>query len=126
MDNKSGLKLLLIYNPYAGHGRAKKILQQVQEYFEQKNIDFDIRLTERPKHATEIVRAADFGHYDGVVAAGGDGTVFEVINGYFQNKSEKRIPIGVLPIGTGNAFARLNRRFTAPDFRIWEMQVGGE
>jgi len=106
MNNKSSLKLLLIYNPYAGHGRAKKILHQVQEYFKQKNIDFDVRLTERPKHATEIVRAADFGHYDGVVAAGGDGTLFEVINGYFQNKSEKRIPIGVLPVGTGNAFAR--------------------
>lgn len=100
------LKVLLIYNPYAGHNRAKKILPQVTEYFKQKNIIVDLKLTERPKHGIEFVKAANFEQYDGVVAAGGDGTLFEVINGYFLNKSEKRIPLGVLPVGTGNAFAR--------------------
>ena len=54
----------------------------------------------------EIVKNADLSKYDGIVAAGGDGTLFEVINGYFQNPSEIKIPIGVLPVGTGNAFAR--------------------
>lgn len=74
--------------------------------FTEKNIDFDLRLTDYPEHGVEIVRQAEFKAYDGVVAAGGDGTLFEVINGYYQNPSRKRIPLGVLPIGTGNAFAR--------------------
>ncbi|MDW7679889.1 MAG: diacylglycerol kinase family lipid kinase [bacterium] len=100
------MKLLLIYNPHAGHNRAKKILPDVIHEFESKNIDIDLLLTEHQQHAIEFVRSADFSHYDGVVAAGGDGTLFEVINGYFQNPAAKRIPIGVLPVGTGNAFAR--------------------
>ena len=44
--------------------------------------------------------------YRGVVAGGGDGTLFEVINGYYQNPAQNKIPLGVLPVGTGNAFAR--------------------
>jgi diacylglycerol kinase (ATP) len=54
----------------------------------------------------EMVSAADLKGYDGVIAAGGDGTLFEVVNGYFRNQSSARPPLGVVPIGTGNAFAR--------------------
>ena len=100
------MKILLVYNPQAGHRRAEKILPQVEAAFTQKNIDFDLRLTDYPEHAIQIVREADFRNYDGVAAAGGDGTLFEVVNGYFQNSSKKRIPLGILPTGTGNAFAR--------------------
>lgn len=100
------MKILLIYNALAAHKRAKKILPQVESYFKEREIDFDLRLTEYPRHAVEIAKNANFKDYDGVVAAGGDGTLFEVVNGYFQNPSETRIPLGVLPTGTGNAFAK--------------------
>lgn len=114
------MKVLLVYNPYAGHKRAKKILPQVEALFTEKKIDFDLRLTDYPKHAVEIVRQANFHQYDGVVASGGDGTLFEVVNGYFQNPSKKRIPLGILPTGTGNAFARdLNL-----DVSRWQDAVG--
>ena len=53
-----------------------------------------------------MVKEADLKKYDGLIAAGGDGTLFEVINGYYKNSSKKKIPIGILPVGTGNAFAR--------------------
>ena len=106
MEKKKNLEVLLIYNPYAGHNRAKKLLPEVLNYFQQKNVTVDVQLTQRRQHGIELVRDADFNLYDGIVAAGGDGTLFEVINGYFLNKSKKRIPIGVLPVGTGNAFAR--------------------
>jgi YegS/Rv2252/BmrU family lipid kinase len=100
------MKLMIVYNPHAGHNRARKLLPQLESLFRKKETDFDLLLTDRPGHAVEIVRDADFSRYDGLVAAGGDGTLFEVVNGYFQNSSSKRIPIGVLPVGTGNAFAR--------------------
>jgi diacylglycerol kinase (ATP) len=100
------MKVLLIYNPFAGHGRAKKILPQVEEHLTKNAIEFDLQLTDYPEHGIEIVKNADFNKYDGLIAAGGDGTLFEVINGYYQNYSKTRIPIGVLPVGTGNAFAR--------------------
>lgn len=100
------MKHLLVYNPYSAHGRAGKALPDVEAKFNALSIPFDLALTDYPEHAVEIVREADFKGYDGVIAAGGDGTLFEVINGYFQNPAKKRIPLGVLPMGTGNAFAR--------------------
>ena len=100
------MKVLLVYNPHAGHNRAKKLLPEVEDCFTKQGIEFDLQLTDYPEHATEVVRKTDLKKYDGLIAAGGDGTLFEVINGCYQNKSGKKIPLGVLPIGTGNAFAR--------------------
>lgn len=100
------MKVLVIYNPHAGGKRAKKLLPGVKREFEAQEIDADFLLTEYRHHGIELVKNLDFSRYDGLVAAGGDGTLFEVINGYYANPSDKRIPIGVLPVGTGNAFAR--------------------
>ena len=66
----------------------------------------EVALTRRPGHAAEIVRDADLAVFDGVVAGGGDGTLFEVVNGLFVNGCKLKPPIGVLPVGTGNAFSR--------------------
>ncbi|MBT5420826.1 MAG: diacylglycerol kinase family lipid kinase, partial [Candidatus Cloacimonetes bacterium] len=100
------MKVLLIYNPFAGHGRAKKILPEVEAEFTKHNIEFDLRLTDYPEHATEIMKSSKFKAYDAIIAAGGDGTLFEVINGYYLNSAKKKPPIGILPVGTGNAVAR--------------------
>ena len=100
------MKILLVYNPFAGHKRGEKLLPQIEGLLTEKKIDFDLRLTDYPEHAMEIVSQTNFREYDGIVAAGGDGTLFEVINGYFKNRKKGRIPLGVLPTGTGNAFAR--------------------
>lgn len=100
------MKILLVYNLFAGHKKAQKILPEIQDLFLGKNISVDIQYTKAQGHGVDIVRVADFSNYDGVVAAGGDGTLFEVINGYYQNRSEEKIPIGIIPIGTGNAFSR--------------------
>jgi YegS/Rv2252/BmrU family lipid kinase len=100
------MKVLLIFNSHAGHGFAGKMLSRVEASFNDHAIEFDLQLTNYPGHGIEIVKNADLSMYDGLVAAGGDGTLFEIINGYFQNPANIRIPIGILPIGTGNAFAR--------------------
>jgi len=100
------MKILLIFNPQAGHGRAKDKLTKVVNYFKEKSLEIELKLTDYPNNACEIVRDADLSKYDGLVACGGDGTLYEVINGYYQNKGEKKIPIGIVPLGTGNAFAR--------------------
>lgn len=100
------MKVLLIFNPFAGHGRAKKILPQVESEFIKYNIEFELQLTDYPEHAVELTKKANLKSYDAVVAAGGDGTLFEVINGYYLNKTRKKIPLGILPVGTGNAVAR--------------------
>ncbi len=100
------MKILLVYNTFAGNKRGKKLLPQIEARLNENKIDFDLKLTEYPQHGIKIVKETDFDVYDGIVASGGDGTLFDVINGYYQNRSKKRIPIGIIPTGTGNAFAR--------------------
>jgi YegS/Rv2252/BmrU family lipid kinase len=100
------VEVLVIYNPAAANGRARSAMASVRESFSSRGVQIELRLTERPGHAVEIVRDADLGSYDGVVAGGGDGTLFEVVNGYFLNPAAGRPPLGVLPVGTGNAFSK--------------------
>jgi diacylglycerol kinase (ATP) len=99
------MKLLLVANPCAGHGRAGRLLAEVGDVCRDLGLDVDTRLTERPGHATEIIEAEDLASFDGVVATGGDGTVFEAVNGLFRNPAGPAIPFGVLPMGTGNSFS---------------------
>ncbi len=100
------MKLLIIFNPNAANGRAVKKLTAIRNRFENLGIDATLLPTSHPGHGVELVAGTALSAYDGVVAAGGDGTVFEVLNGLYQHSKSERIPLGLLPIGTGNAFAR--------------------
>lgn len=98
--------LLIIFNPNAGSGRAQKYLDWIVAYFEQHHKPFQIQCTQYAGHAQLLLEKMDLSPYSGVVAAGGDGTLFEVVNGLMSHKAENRPPLGVIPVGTGNAFAR--------------------
>lgn len=100
------MKLLIILNPNAGHGRSAKKLTDIKALLNKKGITATIKTSTHPGHGTKLASNSDLERYDGLVAAGGDGTLFEVLNGLYQHPKEKRIPLGLLPIGTGNAFAR--------------------
>jgi len=100
------LKLLIIFNPNAAYGRSVRKLADIKARFESLGIFASFLPTTHPGHGTELVASADLAAYDGLIAAGGDGTVFEVLNGLYRHPKSAHIPLGLLPIGTGNAFAR--------------------
>ncbi|HHJ53895.1 MAG TPA: diacylglycerol kinase family lipid kinase [Caldithrix abyssi] len=100
------MRLLFVFNPNAAFGRAKENLPEILQAFEQNGISVVLKKTEAPGHAKEIAAQTDLSQYDGIVAGGGDGTLFEVVNGYYLNPQRGTIPMGVVPVGTGNAFAR--------------------
>lgn len=100
------MKLLIIFNPNAAYGRSVKKLADIKAQFASLSIGTKIIPTTHPGHGTELVAGTSLADYDGLIAAGGDGTVFEVLNGLYQHPESARIPLGLLPIGTGNAFAR--------------------
>jgi diacylglycerol kinase (ATP) len=99
------LKLLLVFNPSASGGRARRLLPAIRAGLE-AFADLKIEVTREPGHARRLVSAANLEGLDGIVAAGGDGTLFEVLNGLYDHPASSHVPLGLIPVGTGNAFAR--------------------
>ncbi|MEM8600613.1 MAG: diacylglycerol kinase family protein [Bacteroidota bacterium] len=90
-----------ILNPAAAHGRAGRLHGRLHELAERLGVAHEVKLTTHPGHATTLAReAAQPGQR--VVAVGGDGTIQEVAAGL----AGTRAVLGVVPIGTGNDFAR--------------------
>jgi YegS/Rv2252/BmrU family lipid kinase len=99
-------KILLVFNPHAASKRAKRLLRPILDALKSLHFTVDLRLTRFPQDAMGIVRNAKLTDYDVLAIAGGDGTLFEVLNGLFRREDGAKIPIAILPVGTGNAFAR--------------------
>jgi len=95
----------MIFNPHASFRRAGRLLPVVRDAL-QRFAEVDVLLTRCAGDAMEQVAAADLAGYDGLLAAGGDGTLFEVLNGLYRHPPQRRPPLGLVPVGTGNAFAR--------------------
>jgi len=100
------LKLLVVLNPHARAGRAGRLQPDLQAAFARYSIETEFHLTRGSGDATERVAGLEAGRYSGVLAGGGDGTLFEVLNGLYRLDADQRPPLGLLPLGTGNAFAR--------------------
>ena len=101
------LKTLIILNPTAGKGSAGKKKAEILAYLTSLGLEFDLVETERPGHGIELTGRAVADGYQVIVAAGGDGTSNEVINGLMLAKRAGvgSAVMGVLPIGRGNDFA---------------------
>jgi diacylglycerol kinase (ATP) len=91
--------ILVIRNPASGRGRSARRWAEVAERFRSAGAAF--RETEGPGHATHLAKEAAAGG-GLVVAAGGDGTVAEVVEGLVGTSAD----LAVLPLGTGNDLAR--------------------
>ena len=93
-------RLLIILNPAAGLRRPQR-LARVTRHLEAAGCEFTIERTQAPGHATRLAAAARAHDVDAVVAAGGDGTINEVVNGL----ADPRLPLGIVPLGTANVLA---------------------
>lgn len=99
----SGLKILIILN---GISRKKekfyqKILPHIQRHFE-----VTVQETQYAGHA-RILACENVSLFDVIFAAGGDGTLNQVLNGILMSPSDSKPALGIIPLGTGNDFARI-------------------
>ena len=96
------MKIKLILNPVAGRGKAKKAIPAIKKIFRNREVDFDMDVTQYAGEATKLSREASRKNFEIIVAAGGDGTVNEVASGMMDSRSV----LGVIPLGLGNDFAK--------------------
>lgn len=100
-------RILLIANPASDSGNGARGARIAQEYLSSHTREFKSTktlYTQAPGHATELARTAL--DVDTIIALGGDGVIHEVVNGIMKRPQDKRPTLGVIPIGTGNDFAR--------------------
>ncbi len=94
------MRILLIANPAAG-GNARAGIARAQQYLQGRGCEVELRLTAARGDARQAGAAARAGGYDRVIAAGGDGTLNEVLNGL----APSAVPLAFLPLGTMNVLA---------------------
>ncbi|XP_073048135.1 sphingosine kinase 1-like isoform X1 [Primulina eburnea] len=103
-------RLFILVNPYGGNKSASKIfLNDVKPLLDDANLHYTVQETEHQLHAKEVVQSLDLSKYDGIVCVSGDGILVEVINGLLNREdwaNAIKMPIGVVPAGTGNGMAK--------------------
>lgn len=96
-------KMLFIYNPNAGTGMLKPKLADVLDIFVKAGYEVTVYPTQ--KYHDALAKTLSYaGEYDLLVCSGGDGTLDEVVTG--MARRVRQIPIGYIPAGTTNDFAR--------------------
>ena len=95
----------VIVNPAAGRGAARRAESVVARAFRSQGWAVDVVRTEGPGHGQELAAQAVSQGARHVIAVGGDGTVHEVANGLLRSATDAAL--GVVPIGSGNDFAKL-------------------
>jgi diacylglycerol kinase (ATP) len=96
-------RLLLIVNPRGGRRRGLEVSRRARAAFAAAGVTVDLHLTEFAGHAQELAGTADLRGVDGCCLIGGDGTLNEVVNGLLARPADQRVPIGIIPGGTGNS-----------------------
>jgi diacylglycerol kinase (ATP) len=100
--------LVVIANPRAGRGKLEARLPEIERILQEAGLDYRVVQTTYPGHAAEAARAALHGGERYLVAAGGDGTVHEVVNGMLEDGHPiaQDAVLGVVAAGSGCDFVR--------------------
>lgn len=123
-DGTSGLvsfsrrDFVFVVNPKGANGRTGKEWKKLLPYLRTRlggRCNICESITSGPSHAVDITREAIREGADAVIAVGGDGTLHEVVNGFFwagnpiqslDREPEHSTTLGLIPLGTGSDFAR--------------------
>jgi YegS/Rv2252/BmrU family lipid kinase len=114
-------RVKIIVNPHANHGQGRAVVPDIETGLSDW-ADLDISVTEHPKEAYEI--SSTLAGYDAVIAAGGDGTVYEIVNG-LANGGRLDIPLGLIPTGSGNDLAKALKFPGKPGPAMTALRAGG-
>ncbi|MDY6877516.1 MAG: diacylglycerol kinase family lipid kinase [Chloroflexota bacterium] len=104
----------IIVNPYAGRWKAQAAISDIERACQKIGMNYELVVTDGPNHGIELAQEAALAGFSPIVAAGGDGSISEVVNGLMQatgawaehSRSDKVIgPLGIIPLGSADDFA---------------------
>jgi len=129
MRSELNYRTFVVANPEAAAGRVREEWDLVERLLRAKIPEVDAAFTEGPGHATILTREALRAGWEMIVVVGGDGTLNEVVNGFFEQPApsenyrrevgwirrdgevdlepiNEEAVLGVVPMGTGSDFRR--------------------
>lgn len=120
-----------IVNKTAGNGKGYSVWKKVERVFKSNDVPYIVLFTKGPQDALTLTNELLHRHVKAVIAVGGDGTVNETASALVHTD----IPLGIVPAGSGNDFARclgiaentqqaLTRIFTHDAKQIDVLQIG--
>ena len=105
-------KMLVLINPVSGSKKGVKLWSRCLPIMEAAQIECVEIVTTGTAHATQIIHkltGEEMASYDGIIAVGGDGILFEVVEGFMKRKDwltlVQQIPLAIIPAGSGNGLA---------------------
>ena len=100
-------RLVVVYNPVAGRGRARRMWPEVEKALRAIAPDLEVAGTRHRGHAEELAYQAAL-EGKTLVSVGGDGTAHEVANGILRASQGKAgVPMGIIPLGNGDDFVKM-------------------
>lgn len=118
------MKHIFVVNPQAGQGKNRAlnyITPKIEEICAKYNLDYEIYPTKSKNDGLEFVRErSKSGEKLRFYACGGDGTLYDVVNGAFGYDN---VEVAVVPLGSGNDFVRYFG--TKEDFLVLDDQING-
>lgn len=96
------MKYFFIMNPGSHGGESKQLFDEVFSILNCRGVDYSYRITEKMDDAYEFSRKANKDNYDVIVAIGGDGTINQVVNGFYDDKGRRlsMAKLGIVYAGT--------------------------
>ena len=99
-------KILLIVNPVSGKKISSKLLPNTISEFKKNDFNLEIVESKYKGHIQEILNSYNIEYYYCCCIMGGDGSFHEAINGLMKRPDKLKIPLSLIPAGSGNSLAR--------------------
>ncbi len=110
------MKIALIANSRSSGISGNNLRPDLENEFKKHHIAFDLLRTQYHGHATQLVKQLSIREYDAIVSMGGDGTNFQMLNSILKYHGDSKMPpLGILPYGRGNSFAKDLHIFSGQD-----------
>ena len=104
--NKNNKKSLLFFaNPKSGKGSAESIFSRVDRVLKKNNFYSTLYISKKRGDIKNKIISMDLTKFDAIIVIGGDGTINEAVNGLIRSGKSHYLPLGLIPSGSGNAFA---------------------
>ena len=98
------MKKVFIVNPTSGNGKSKEIADEIKNMLDSDGDAYEMYYTNAPREAIDIAMKFNKKKEQHLIySVGGDGTLFEVVNGIYNSNNI----LGIIPTGTGNDFIKI-------------------